>query len=140
MIKRISVLITWFGFLAVLLCAALYITKPVLNADMFSLLPKSHSQLAYGEEVFFKKNANRIMFSFTGDGKNLAHDELKSWLLKRDIKNSFELPSIEQLSSVFSAYQHALLSDNYKNSMVDKAQFESFYLTQLNQLPNILIK
>ncbi|MCQ8889888.1 transporter [Pseudoalteromonas carrageenovora] len=136
MIKRISVLITWFGFLAVLLCAALYITKPVLNADMFSLLPKSHSQLAYGEEVFFKKNANRIMFSFTGDGKNLAHDELKSWLLKRDIKNSFELPSIEQLSSVFSAYQHALLSDNYKNSMVDKAQFESFYLTQLNQLGN----
>ena len=58
MIKRISVLITWFGFLAVLLCAALYITKPVLNADMFSLLPKSHSQLAYGQEVFFKKNAN----------------------------------------------------------------------------------
>ena len=59
-----------------------------LSSSCAKFLPKSHSQLAYGEEVFFKKNANRIMFSFTGDGKNLAHDELKSWLLKRDIQSS----------------------------------------------------
>ncbi|MEJ2913467.1 transporter [Pseudoalteromonas sp. C12FD-1] len=136
MIKRLSVLFIWFSLLATLLCTALYITKPELNADMFSLLPKSHSKLAYGEEAFFKQNANRIMFSFTGNDKNLAHDELKSWLSTHNINSSFELPSIEQLTAVFSPYKYALLSDNYKYRIADKTRFESFYLTQLNQLGN----
>lgn len=129
-------LFIWLSLLGALLCTALYITKPVLNADMLSLLPKSHAKLAYGEDVFFEQNTNRIMFSFTGENKNLAHDELKSWLSTHNIKSSFELPSIEQLTAVFTPYKHALLSDNYKKSVADKARFEAFYLTQLNQLGN----
>lgn len=136
MIRRFGIVFLWFSCLAFLLGSAVFFTKPTINADMFSLLPKSHSKIAYAEDIFFKQNATRIMFSFTGENKDLAHDELIAWLKTQNIKYTIEIPSIVTLADVFSDYKYALLSEHYKAQLVDKARFEFFYLSELNQLGN----
>ena len=60
MTKRITVIVGWFSSLILLFAAAFWLSKPTFSADMFSLLPKSHSQIAHAEDVFFQQNANRI--------------------------------------------------------------------------------
>ncbi|KKN42245.1 hypothetical protein LCGC14_0715390, partial [marine sediment metagenome] len=80
MTKRITVIVGWFSSLILLFAAAFWLSKPTFSADMFSLLPKSHSQIAHAEDVFFQQNANRIMFSFAGNNKNKAFDDFQKWL------------------------------------------------------------
>lgn len=132
--KRIGIVFIWFSGLILLLTSIFWLTKPTFSADMFSLLPKSHSQLAYGEQLFFENNADRVVFSFAGEQKNNAHDEFNNWLEQQDITSTFNFPSINALTTTFAPYKYALLSEPYKQQIADKASFEQFYLQQLNQL------
>ena len=136
MTKRITVIVGWFSSLVLLFAAAFWLSKPTFSVDMFSLLPKSHSQIAYAEDVFFQQNANRIMFSFAGNKKNKAFDDFQQWLKDNAINNSFNLPSINELAQTFSPFRHALLSNTYKQALSSKTRFEHYYLEQLNQLGN----
>ena len=136
MTKRITVIVGWFSSLILLFAAAFWLSKPTFSADMFSLLPKSHSQIAHAEDVFFQQNANRIMFSFAGNNKNKAFDDFQKWLGDNAIKSTFNFPSVNDLAQTFSPFKHALLSDTYKQILSKKTTFEHYYLEQLNQLGN----
>ena len=136
MTKRITVIVGWFSSLILLFAAAFWLSKPTFSADMFSLLPKSHSQIAHAEDVFFQQNANRIMFSFAGNNKNKAFDDFQKWLDVNAIKSTFNFPSVNDLAQTFSPFKHALLSDTYKQILSEKTTFEHYYLEQLNQLGN----
>ena len=136
MTKRITVIVGWFSSLILLFAAAFWLSKPTFSADMFSLLPKSHSQIAHAEDVFFQQNANRIMFSFAGNNKNKAFDNFQKWLDVNAIKSTFNFPSVNDLAQTFSPFKHALLSDTYKQILSEKTTFEHYYLEQLNQLGN----
>lgn len=136
MTKRITVIVGWFSSLILLFAAAFWLSKPTFSADMFSLLPKSHSQIAHAEDVFFQQNANRIMFSFAGNNKNKAFDDFQKWLGDNAIKSTFNFPSVNDLAQTFSPFKHALFSDTYKQILSKKTTFEHYYLEQLNQLGN----
>lgn len=132
--KRTGMLVIWFSGLSVLLSVVLWFCKPLLSADMLSLLPQSHSHIAQAEQLFFKKNADQVIFSFAGEHKNTAHDELKAWLSQQNINSAFAWPTLKTLTQTFAPYKYALLSDSYKRLLNDKKAFQHAYLKQLNQL------
>jgi predicted exporter len=132
--KRTGVLVIWFSGLSILLCGVLWFCKPLLRADMLSLLPQSHSHTAKAEQLFFAKNADQVIFSFSGEHKNTVHDEFNAWLLQQNINSTFHWPTVGALAETFAPYKYALLSEPYKQLLNNKKAFQQAYLKQLNQL------
>ena len=129
-----GVTLGWLTVMASLLVAVFVIKQPALNNDILALLPQSEPRLQQLETHFFASNKQQLSFSFSGENKEQAYDEMVAWLAKKNITPRFSVPKVEQLATFYSQYAGNLLTPSYQHALTDASRFQHYYFSQLSKV------